>query len=110
MPYKSLKQERFFNANRSKLEKQGVDVGEWNSASKGMKLPESSALQKEKVHPLAKKKKNWIAGAIKHPGSLRSAASKSGESTKQFASEHKSDSGKTGKRSRLALTLMGFKH
>jgi len=39
MPYKSVAQERYFNANRSKLEKQGVDVGEWNSASKGMKLP-----------------------------------------------------------------------
>jgi hypothetical protein len=39
MPYKSLAQERYFNANRAKLEKQGVDVDEWNSASKGKKLP-----------------------------------------------------------------------
>jgi hypothetical protein len=39
MPYKSLKQERYFNANRAKMEAQGVDVDEWNSASKGMKLP-----------------------------------------------------------------------
>jgi len=39
MPYKSQAQERYFNANRAKLEKQGVDVGEWNGASKGMKLP-----------------------------------------------------------------------
>jgi len=39
MPYKSLAQERYFNANRGKLEKQGVDVGEWNAASKGKKLP-----------------------------------------------------------------------
>jgi hypothetical protein len=39
MPYKSMAQERYFNANRSKLAKQGVNVGEWNSASKGMKLP-----------------------------------------------------------------------
>ena len=39
MPYKSLKQERFFNVNRKKLEKQGVDVDEWNKASKGKKLP-----------------------------------------------------------------------
>lgn len=39
MPYKSLAQERYFNANRSKLERQGVDVDEWNSASKGKKLP-----------------------------------------------------------------------
>jgi hypothetical protein len=39
MPYKSLKQERYFNVNRAKLEKQGVNVGEWNKASKGKKLP-----------------------------------------------------------------------
>lgn len=40
MPYKSRAQEAYFNANRDKFEKQGVDVGEWNAASKGMKLPE----------------------------------------------------------------------
>ena len=40
MPYKSEAQERYFNANRDKLEKQGVDVDEWNQASKGMDLPE----------------------------------------------------------------------
>ena len=39
MPYKSLKQERYFNANKAKLEKQGVNVNEWNSASKGKSLP-----------------------------------------------------------------------
>lgn len=39
MPYKSVKQERFFNANKAKLESQGVDVNEWNKASKGKKLP-----------------------------------------------------------------------
>ena len=43
MPYKSLAQERFFNANRAKLEKQGVDVGEWNAASKGKALPKHAA-------------------------------------------------------------------
>ncbi len=39
MPYKSLAQERYFNVNKGKLEAQGVDVDEWNKASKGMKLP-----------------------------------------------------------------------
>jgi hypothetical protein len=37
--YKSQAQQAYFNANRAKLEKQGVDVDEWNEASKGMKLP-----------------------------------------------------------------------
>lgn len=39
MAYKSQAQEKFFNANRAKLEKEGVNVSEWNKASKGVKLP-----------------------------------------------------------------------
>jgi hypothetical protein len=42
VPYKSQKQEAFFNANREKLEKRGVNVDEWNEASKGLKLPARS--------------------------------------------------------------------
>jgi hypothetical protein len=37
--YKSEAQRAYFNANRAKLEREGVSVDEWNSASKGMKLP-----------------------------------------------------------------------
>lgn len=50
MPYKSRAQEAYFNANRSKLEAQGVNVSEWNSASKGKKLPAH-------VKPASKKRK-----------------------------------------------------
>ena len=39
MPYVSQAQRGFFNANRDKLEAQGVNVDEWNSASKGKTLP-----------------------------------------------------------------------
>jgi len=39
MPYKSKAQAAYFNANRKKLEKQGVNVAEWNKKSKGKKLP-----------------------------------------------------------------------
>ena len=39
MPYKSLAQERYFNANKGILGREGVDVNEWNQASKGKKLP-----------------------------------------------------------------------
>jgi hypothetical protein len=42
MPFKSKAQAAYFNANRAKLEKQGVNVDEWNSASKGKQLPEKS--------------------------------------------------------------------
>lgn len=34
MPYKSAKQRRFFNANKKKLARRGVDVDEWNAADK----------------------------------------------------------------------------
>jgi hypothetical protein len=40
MPYKSNAQRKFFHANEKKMEAQGVDVGEWDAASKGKKLPE----------------------------------------------------------------------
>ena len=39
MPFVSKAQEAYFNVNRGKLEKQGVDVDEWNAASKGKELP-----------------------------------------------------------------------
>lgn len=39
MPYKSDDQRKYFNANRKKLEKQGVNVDEYNESSKGKKLP-----------------------------------------------------------------------
>jgi len=38
-PYKSDAQRKYFNAKKKKLEKQGVDVDEWNKVSKGKKLP-----------------------------------------------------------------------
>lgn len=60
MPYRSLAQERYFNANRGKMEAQGVSVGEWNQASKGMSLP-----MKTKTVNLGEK------GSFKeHPGAL----------------------------------------
>lgn len=47
----------------------------------------------------------WISGAIKHPGALSRAAKAVGKSPMEYAREHAHDSGTTGKRSRLALTL-----
>lgn len=53
MPYKSLAQERYFNANKAKLEAQGVNVDEWNAASKGKKLPKR--ISKESAARIRKK-------------------------------------------------------
>ena len=49
--------------------------------------------------------KHWIQSAIHKKGALRSAASHAGMSTMAYARKHEHDSGKTGRRARLALTL-----
>lgn len=38
MPYKSQAQEAYFNIHKKELEAKGVNVNEWNAASKGKKL------------------------------------------------------------------------
>lgn len=52
MPYKSLAQAGYFHAHKAELEKQGVDVDEWDAASKGKKLPEK---KKPSLLDMAKK-------------------------------------------------------
>jgi hypothetical protein len=49
--------------------------------------------------------KQWISSAIQQPGSFTKQAKAAGKSVGAFAQEHKGDSGKTGKRARLAITL-----
>lgn len=49
--------------------------------------------------------KKWIKGAVKHPGAEKAAAAKAGLSTHAFMEKHKNDSGTSGKRARLGLTL-----
>lgn len=49
--------------------------------------------------------KNWIKGAIKHPGAETRAAKKAGMSTHAYMEKHKDDPGTAGKRARLGLTL-----
>ena len=58
MPYQSKAQERYFNANRSKLERQGVNVDEWNKASKGRKLP-ARAKKKKAYKRIVDNKMRW---------------------------------------------------
>jgi hypothetical protein len=42
MPFKSEAQRAYFNAHRAEFERQGVNVEEWNEASRGMNLPEKA--------------------------------------------------------------------
>lgn len=39
MPYKSRSQAAYFHIHKKELEKQGVNVAEWDAASKGKSLP-----------------------------------------------------------------------
>ena len=53
----------------------------------------------------AKKKKNWISGAIKRPGAFTAKAKKAGKSVSEYAEEKKDAPGLLGKQARLAKTL-----
>lgn len=51
---------------------------------------------------------DWIKkGASKHPGLFRRKAEAAGKTTREFAAEHKGDSGKLGKEARFAINAMG---
>lgn len=49
--------------------------------------------------------KKFIAKAIKHPGAMTAAAKREGLSNSEYEEKHKGDSGTSGKRARLAITL-----
>lgn len=51
MPYKSDAQRKYFHANKAKLEAQGVNVSEWDKASKGKKLPKRVKTKKKVAKP-----------------------------------------------------------
>jgi hypothetical protein len=40
MPYKSKAQAAYFHLHKKQLEKQGVNLSEWDKATKGKKLPQ----------------------------------------------------------------------
>lgn len=47
MPYKSKAQAAYFNIHKKQLERQGVNVNEWNKASKGKKLSKTASKKKK---------------------------------------------------------------
>ena len=50
-------------------------------------------------------KKKWISGAIKHPGRMKRAAARAGESTHEYMEAHKGSPGSLGAAARLGLRL-----
>lgn len=63
MPFASKAQARYFNANRGRLEHQGVDVDEWNKATDFSSLPERSNMKSHNVD-LGKKSFRVKEGAL----------------------------------------------
>ncbi|MGH7746273.1 MAG: hypothetical protein ACREQ5_16165 [Candidatus Dormibacteria bacterium] len=63
---------------------------------------------KKKPHEVHLGKKGSFK--INHPGALRKKAHSAGESTHEFAEEHKSGKGKTARQSRAAIGLMAMHH
>lgn len=61
MPYVSEAQRGYFHAHKAELESQGVDVGEWDRASKGKKLPK-------------KKKQGDVLGSLGRRAALAATA------------------------------------
>lgn len=60
---------------------------------------------------MADRKHKWVKAATADShGQFRAKAEHAGETTRQYAAEHKGDSGTTGKEARLALALMGMHH
>lgn len=77
-----------------------------------LKMVDKLQYKKQKSAKKGKKHKNWIAGAIKHPGALhRELGVKEGKKipAKTLAKAAKKG-GKIGRRARLAETLKGLHH
>ena len=55
MPYKSKAQAAYFHTHKAELEKEGVNVGEWDAASKGKKLPAKAARPRGKFGTVKKR-------------------------------------------------------
>lgn len=47
MPYKSKAQAAYFHTHKKELAKQGVNIKEWDNASRGKKLPQHVAKKKK---------------------------------------------------------------
>jgi len=77
--------------DKAGMKRTGMTAKEWEKSAEDKKEDMQEA--------------NWIKGAIKHPGAMTAAAKRAGETNAEYEQQHKHDSGKAGRRARLALTL-----
>lgn len=75
-----------------------------------MQLMEQLSLEKEKVRRMSTLFGKPKSQVIKHPGALTRAAKRAGMSNSEYEKKHKHDSGVSGERSRLAITMKGWQH
>ena len=99
------KHEKSMHDKQSDLIKKESDQRFIDAVSKVINGARNITVEEETLN-----EKNWIKGAIKHPGAMTAAAKREGESTSEYEEKHKHDSGKAGKRARLALTLKKMHH
>lgn len=66
MPYRSRAQQAYFNIHRKELERQGVDVDEWNRASKGKKLPARKAEGGATLDPVGAMLRRYLMDELQH--------------------------------------------
>jgi hypothetical protein len=95
--------ENLAKARNEEVEEKSNKKPAWLLAAELKAEKKEGKLKKEDVEQI--EEKNWIAGAIKHPGAMTAAAKRAGETTSEYEQKHKHDSGKAGKRARLAITL-----
>jgi hypothetical protein len=106
MPYKSQAQAGYFHTHKAQLERQGVDVGEWDAATKGKHLPRRAAVRQKTVNLGSK-------GSFKEkPGALhRDLGIPLGEKIPKSVEEEKAHgSGVTARRARAALGFRAMHH
>jgi len=83
-----------------------------------VKKKHGSKVEGKKPHARADKRarggstesKDWMSGLSLKKGAMTEAAKREGVSNSKYEQEHKNDSGKAGKRARLALAFKHSKH
>lgn len=100
MPYRSQAQAGYFHTHKAELEREGVDVDEWDAATKGKHLPRRAAVKMKTVN-LGKK------GSFQEkPGALHEAL---GIPLGEKIPEKKLEGHHSGRLGRMIASAKGFK-
>ena len=59
MPYASQAQAGYFHTHKAELERQGVNVQEWDDASRGLSLPKRAPKPGNRLHDMVRGSKGF---------------------------------------------------